>query len=118
MSTQKFRVFGFSYWDLALETAKNLFADDKGSVGHAGQAETSIIAAIRPDLARPTAVVPHEPIGPSLGLTAIQRLGATGVSGDPSAASADLGERFIAEVVDKLADLFDDNASIEAGTPR
>jgi creatinine amidohydrolase len=118
MSTQDFRVFGISYWDLAPETAKKLFAADQGSVGHAGQAETSIVAAIRPDLFRPARPIPHEPIGPSLGLTAIQRLGATGVSGDPAAASVELGERFIDEIVDRMADLFDGKASTEAGNPR
>jgi creatinine amidohydrolase len=116
-STDDFRVLAFSYWDLASEAARLLFAADSGSVGHAGQAETSILAAIRPDLGRSEVGVEHEPIGPALGLTALQRLGRSGVSGDPAAASAELGRQFIDIVVKRLAALFDGALDVGAGQP-
>lgn len=117
MSTADFHVIALSYWDLVSELARSLFTEDKGSIGHAGQAETSILLAVRPDLCEIGKKVPHEDVGPAIGMTAVQRLGTTGVSGDPSAGSADLGKKFIDAVVARLADLFDGAAGIEAGQP-
>ena len=117
MSTTRFRVLAFSYWDLAPAAARSLFAADSGSVGHAGQAETSIVAAIRADLCRVAGPVRHEAIGSALALTALQRLGMTGVSGNPNAGNAELGQKFIDAVVKRLAELFDGGAGGEAGQP-
>jgi creatinine amidohydrolase len=117
MSTPHFHVLALSYWDLAPAAAHSLFAADSGSVGHAGQAETSIVAAIRPDLCNIAGAVDHEPIGSAIGLTALQRLGTTGVSGNPGAGTADLGRQFINVVVKRLAELFDGTARGEPGQP-
>lgn len=118
MSEPGFSVHAFSYWDLAAKMAQDLFTADHGSLGHAGQAETSIIAAFRPELCHPDRVVAHEPIKPAIGVTAIERLGESGVSGDPSAGTAELGARFLDEVVLRLIDLFDGRVSGAPGQPR
>lgn len=117
MSEPGFSVHAFSYWDVAAKSAQALFSTDHGSLGHAGQAETSIIAALRPELCHPERVIGHEPIKPPIGVTAIERLGESGVSGDPSAGTAELGGRFLDEVVRRLIDLFDGSANFAPGQP-
>jgi creatinine amidohydrolase len=110
MSTPGFRVIGLCYWDVATDLAKAHFPGDHGSLGHAGEAETAIVASLFPALARP-GPVPHEPIASALGLTALQRLGESGVSGDPAAAREEQGGAFVDAVVTRLAALFDGVAS-------
>jgi creatinine amidohydrolase len=117
MSTPDFKVHGLNYWDLAPEVARAIFTADQGSIGHAGQAETAIVAAVFPELCGGGGRVPHEAIGPALGATAVQRLGASGVSGDPAEGSAERGARFIDEVVRRLAALFDGTAAAAPGQP-
>lgn len=117
MSEPGFSVHAFSYWDLAAKSAQVLFSADHGSLGHAGQAETSIVAAIRPELCHPERVIAHEPIKPAIGVTAVERLGGSGVSGDPSAGAAELGARFLDEVVRRLIELFDGSVDFAPGQP-
>lgn len=107
VSTAAFSVQALCYWDVATELARTLYAHDSGSLGHAGQAETGLVAAFFPELMGATTQVPSEPIGPALGSTAIMRLGQTGVSGDPAAGTAEQGRAFADEVVDRLAALVD-----------
>lgn len=107
MSNRGFSVHGLCYWDVAADLARALYAHDAGSLGHAGQAETGLVAAHFRELVGATANVPHESIGSAIGSTAIRRLGETGVSGDPAASSAEQGEAFTAEVVKRLAALVD-----------
>lgn len=117
VSEPGFSVHAFSYWDLAAKTAQDLFVTDHGSLGHAGQAETSIMAAIRPELCHPDRAAAHEPIKSAIGVTAVERLGESGVSGDPSAATAGLGTRFMDDVVRRLSDLFDGTTKSQPGQP-
>lgn len=107
MSTSSFSVHGLCYWDVATDLARTVYARDAGSLGHAGQAETGLVAAHFPELVRDTTDVPHEPIGAAIGSTAVRRLGETGVSGDPAAGSAEQGAAFTAEVVKRIASLVD-----------
>lgn len=106
-SARGFSVHGLCYWDVATDLARTLYTHDAGSLGHAGQAETGLVAAHFPELVGETANVSHEPIGPAIGSTAIRRLGETGVSGNPAAGGAQQGEAFTFEVVKRLAALVD-----------
>jgi len=76
--------------------------------GHAGQFETSLARAIRPDLVRP---VPHRDPTPSpiesdgWDVHSGQSwLGIDGYTDDPAAASAEDGEKWLVELVAALAD--------------
>lgn len=90
-----------SYWELAGDHLPEYFAADGGSIGHAGQAETSLILQLAPELVgRPSSA--FEPVLPGDPLLA-PRLGESGVLGDPSAASAEGGRRFLDDVVGALA---------------
>jgi len=96
-----------NYWELVdAAVLRDLFPVDLGSIGHAGQAETSAMLAVAPGLvgAGPSA---FEPITRANDPFLLPDMGASGVLGDPSAASADAGERFLAAVCHGLAELLD-----------
>lgn len=107
MSSRQFSVHALCYWDIASDLARTMFAADAGSMGHAGQAETGLVAAMFPDLVGRTADVAYEPVGPAVGRTALQRLGSTGISGNPAAWSVEDGKAFASEVVRRLAAMID-----------
>ena len=96
-----------SYWELVDPSVlRDLFPVDVGSIGHAGQAETSAMLAVAPDLVG-TDVAAFEPITRANDPFLLPDMGATGVLGDPSAASAAAGERFLAAACGALAELLD-----------
>lgn len=97
-----------NYWEL-VEPAllRELFPVDLGSIGHAGQAETSAMLASLPALVSETSGRAFEPIARENDAFRLPDMGATGVLGDPSAADAASGERFLAEAVAGLARLLD-----------
>ncbi len=96
-----------SYWELVDPSLlRDLFPVDFGSIGHAGQAETSAMLAVAPGLVRMGAAA-FEPITRANDPFLLPDMGASGVLGDPSAASADVGERFIAAACHALAELLD-----------
>ena len=82
------------YWELAPDTARELFVRDGGSIGHAGELETSLVLAAAPDRVGAAAAgfVPS-PAGDSLLYG--PDLGESGVIGDPHAASAASGAAFL-----------------------
>jgi creatinine amidohydrolase len=96
-----------NYWELlSAEEVRVLFPVDRGSIGHAGQAETSFILAIAPNLIR--APFPEfEPIAGENAALLIPDMGATGVLGDPSAGEARLGTQFLSAAADALATYLD-----------
>lgn len=78
---------GYTYWELpgVSEQMKAISETDKGSIGHAGEMETSLQLYLQPDL---------------VDMDAAQW--ATGGMGDPSSGSSDKGERLFNIVVDAL----------------
>jgi creatinine amidohydrolase len=108
-SDASFSVIPISYWDLAPEEAVKVFAADKGAIGHAGQAETSLALAIRGSSVREFCDGAHESIDVELARdrAAVDGLGNSGVVGDPSSASAEAGKEFFDAVCTELAAIFD-----------
>jgi creatinine amidohydrolase/Fe(II)-dependent formamide hydrolase-like protein len=96
-----------NYWDL-LEPSLlgDLFPVDLGSIGHAGQAETSAMLAVAPELVG-TASAAFEPITRANDPFLLPDMGASGVLGDPAAASPTIGEQFLDTACRGLADLLD-----------
>ena len=96
-----------NYWELVDPSfLGDLFPVDLGSIGHAGQAETSAMLAAAPGLVR-AGPAAFEPITRANDPFLQPDMGASGVLGDPSAASADSGERFLSAVCHGLAELLD-----------
>jgi creatinine amidohydrolase len=84
----------------------------EASGAHAGEFETSIIAALRPDLIRwqqmetGTAKVPQD--SQSLFYPSLRRNAPNGVVGDPGAASAERAERYLSAWVDYLVAAYEE----------
>lgn len=96
-----------SYWELVDPSLLgDIFPVDLGSIGHAGQAETSAMLAVAPGLVR-TGPSAFEPIARANDPFLLPDMGASGVLGDPSAASADVGEQFLAAACHGLAEFLD-----------
>ena len=78
---------GYTYWELpgVLERMKEISETDKGSIGHAGEMETSLQLYLQPDLVDRNAAQ-----------------WAPGGMGDPSSGTRDKGERLFNIVVDAL----------------
>lgn len=100
-----------NYWELVdTEELQRLFPVDLGSIGHAGQAETSAMLAVAPALVgAPSAA--FEPVLRANDPFLLPEMGASGVLGDPAAASASAGERFAAAACEALAQLLDELAA-------
>ena len=96
-----------NYWELpGADALRELFPADLGSIGHAGEAETSMVLAIAPaHVGSPGDA--FEPIERPNDALLVPDMGTTGVLGDPSAADAALGERFLEAVAAGLAAYLD-----------
>lgn len=96
-----------NYWELVPATVLlELFPTDRGSIGHAGQAETSLALAVAPSLVcKPD--IGFSPIAAEGEAYLVPDMGPTGVLGDPSAGEALLGERFLEAVSVSLAVFLD-----------
>lgn len=95
------------YWELAPTSVRALFARDGGSVGHAGELETSLVLALEPHLVGEPAAEFETPRAGDALLYAPE-LGASGVIGDPHAASAASGAAFLEACSTALAGLLDE----------
>lgn len=78
-----------------------------GGDAHAGRAETSLMLALAPDTVRTGRLAPGcteavADLMPRLRREGVRAVSPTGVLGDPTAASRDLGHRLLASVVDRL----------------
>ncbi len=96
-----------SYWELVDQNVlRELFPVDLGSIGHAGQAETSAMLATAPALVRsgPSA---FEPITRANDPFLLPDMGVSGVLGDPAAASAEAGKQFLSVACTALAEFLD-----------
>jgi creatinine amidohydrolase len=100
-----------NYWELVdASLLGELFPVDLGSIGHAGQAETSAMLAAAPQLVG-SAAAAFEPIVRANDPFLLPDMGASGVLGDPAAASLPAGERFLDTACRALAELLDSLAS-------
>ena len=100
-----------NYWELVDPSLlRDLFPDDLGSIGHAGQAETSAVLTIAPELVG-RASPAFEPITRANDPFLLPDMGASGVLGDPAAATAAAGEQFVGTVCRALGELLDALAS-------
>jgi len=96
-----------NYWELAgADLARELFQADLGSIGHAGQAETSMMLAAAPTLVG-TPSPAFEQIRREHDAFLVPDMGASGVLGDPDKATAEAGGRFLDASADALADYLD-----------
>ncbi len=96
-----------SYWELVDPALLGeLFPVDLGSIGHAGQAETSAMLAVAPELVRQGKAA-FEPITRANDPFLLPDMGASGVLGDPASATAAAGERFVTTAAEALARLLD-----------
>lgn len=96
-----------NYWDLVEPSSlRELFPVDLGSIGHAGQAETSAMLAVSPELVG-AASPAFEPIARENDPFLLPDMGASGVLGDPAAASPEAGEKFVGAACRALAELLD-----------
>lgn len=96
-----------SYWELVDPGLMHeLFAADLGSVGHAGQLETSAMLAVAADLVGAHGPA-FEPITRAHDPLLLPDMGESGVLGDPSVADEDRGERFIDAAATALALVID-----------
>ena len=103
-----------SYWELVEPSLlRELFPVDLGSVGHAGQVETSAMLAVATELVG-TPSEAFEPITRANDPFLLPDMGASGVLGDPAAASATAGEAFVETATQALADLLDALAGRDA----
>ena len=93
-----------SYWELVDPAElRELFAFDLGSIGHAGQAETSAMLAVAPSLVGATEGAGYERILRENDAFRLPDMGASGVLGNPAAADAASGEAFLARAAAALA---------------
>src|SRR5262245_12649547 len=97
-----------SYWDLDPEAMAMLEADE-GSIGHAGQAETSLMMAINPVLVG-TPDHAFEPI-PTDRVRWVTDLGTSGVIGNPRQARPELGHQLVRSLATALGCWLDSVAS-------
>jgi creatinine amidohydrolase len=96
-----------NYWDLVEPSLlSELFPVDLGSIGHAGEAETSAMLAVAPELVG-TASPAFEPITRANDPFLLPDMGASGVLGDPAAASPAAGDQFVGAACRALASLLD-----------
>jgi creatinine amidohydrolase len=106
------------YWEMGRAgLLADLFPADLGSIGHGGQVETSAMLAAAPDLVG-AASAAFEPITLDGDRLLLPDMGASGVLGDPGAASLEAGERFLAEVSAGLAALLDASAPNDTIDPK
>jgi creatinine amidohydrolase len=100
-----------NYWDLVEPSVlAELFAVDLGSIGHAGQVETSAMLTVAPELVG-TPGAAFESITRANDPFLLPDMGESGVLGDPAAASPAAGEQFIGTVCRALAETLDAFAS-------
>ncbi len=104
-STDNFHVVTLSYWDIANDSAAQIFTED-GEFGHAGQAETSLLLATRPESVGRLPEL-FEPLRDGVRPPTVSLLGESGVIGNPNAASAALGQEFLEIVIARIANAFD-----------
>lgn len=96
-----------SYWEVVRTPRMNaLFPFDLGSVGHAGEFETSVMLEAFPDLVGELGFG-HEPIVEQNAAFLVPEMGESGVLGDPRAATAEGGRAALDDIVAALVTVVD-----------
>lgn len=117
------RVAAVTYWHLVAHRAAELRASRRGGTGHAGEFETSLMLAMRPELVVLDEAVVHYPEMPSSYLSTdlfegaparryvpFDRVSPSGTFGDPSLADAAKGERIVRVAGEELSNFLTDFA--------
>ena len=106
-----------NYWELAeAGLARELFAADLGSIGHAGQAETSMMLAQR----RRSSVRPRSPSSRSIASrtrSSSRTWARAACSATRGKATAEAGERFLDAAAAALASYLDHLPTTKEGAP-
>lgn len=103
-------VEALNYWELvAGDRLLELFPFDLGSVGHAGEFETSVMLEAFADRVGDPGLE-HESIAVENAAFLVPDMGASGVLGDPRAGTAEAGRAVLDEVVAALVVLLDGDA--------
>lgn len=116
------KVVGVNYWALVRDLLREKSRADGGSIGHAGEVETSLQLALRADLVRAD-LAPRE--GTEMPRSALGKWGELvvappdpalesplGVYGAASAASATFGREILDLAVSRLVELLDDHRRV------
>ena len=113
-----FKVSAVSYWEPAAEKIHAMRKSEEGGMGHAGEMETSFQLATRPELVKmdllkgahygPVAWDLVAPTNPTRTYSRRPRpqAGHAAIFGDPSHASAEMGQSCIEVIVDALHETF------------
>lgn len=112
------KVVAVTYWHLISEEIQTIRETPIGGMGHSGELETSVMLVARPELVRKDLIDPDGPANPSKfegrdlfvsGKVAVARtfkeMTRHGGVGDPRKASREKGERILAVIVEKLAEV-------------
>ncbi len=114
-----FKVSAVSYWEPAAEAIHAMRKSEEGGMGHAGEMETSFQLATRPELVKMQRLnnAHYGPVGWDLVAptnptrTYMRRprpdAGHAAIFGDPTKASAEMGQACIDAVVDALVETFE-----------
>lgn len=108
------RVYGASWWEVAQAGLDEVRTAGPDGSGHAGETETSLMLHLHPDLVRPALPARGGVRAASAHESQVQRfqmleeVSPRGHFGDPTAASAEKGERMLAAIVDSLCGIVDD----------
>ncbi len=100
-----------SHWELMRDELAAWSERDKGSIGHAGEWETSIQLYLRPELVDRSKQIAEDwvpSVAPEFSHITFperQRETPNGVMGDPTVASAQKGERYVTKAAERLAQL-------------
>jgi creatinine amidohydrolase len=100
-------LMGASYWEVAHREIAEQLKGPRKSVGHACEAETAMMLAVRPDLVRKELredchMTPNAGIGSAYVPTNMQLKTRRGVVGYPSFATEEQGKAMLAAVIDRV----------------
>ena len=108
------RVYGASWWEVAQAGLDEVRTAGPDGSGHAGETETSLMLHLHPGLVRTDRMTRGGARAPSAHESQVQRfhmleeVSPRGQFGDPTAASAEKGERMLRAIVDSLCEIVDD----------
>lgn len=107
-------VLGASWWEVAAKGLNEIKEAGPTGSGHAGEMETSLMLALRPDLVRTDRLLADGHLPASDHGATVQRFRRIdeqtdrGVYGNPTVASADKGQKMLTTVVDSLVEVVQD----------
>jgi creatinine amidohydrolase len=112
------KVVAVTYWHLISEEIQSIRETPIGGMGHSGELETSVMLVVRPELVRNDLIDPDGPEKPSKfegrdlfvsGKVSVAKpfkeMTRHGGIGDPRKASKEKGERILAVITEKLAEV-------------